>query len=115
MLTEPGGPFLDLSKLDLHKYAQKPALARVLFEYLYYHENDTKNALEVASLSTTAAKYQDWWWKVSSIVKKLNTKVVYSLTLPDLCRYSWVSAISVWGCSEKPSNRFAPLLATWRR
>ena len=32
MLTEPGGPFLDVSKLDLNKYAQKPALARVLFE-----------------------------------------------------------------------------------
>ena len=61
MLTEPGGPFLDVSKLDLNKYAQKPALARVLFEYLYYHENDTKNSLELAAISTAAAGYQDWW------------------------------------------------------
>lgn len=30
MLTEPGGPFIDVSKLNLSKYAQKPALAKVL-------------------------------------------------------------------------------------
>ena len=34
MLTEPGGPFIDVSKLNLSKYAQKPALAKVLRRYL---------------------------------------------------------------------------------
>ncbi len=29
MLTEPGGPFVDISKLNLSKYAQQPALAKV--------------------------------------------------------------------------------------
>jgi len=29
MLTEPSGPFVDISKLNLRKYAQKPALAKV--------------------------------------------------------------------------------------
>ena len=29
MLTEPGGPFIDVSKLNLASYAQKPALAKV--------------------------------------------------------------------------------------
>lgn len=29
MLTEPGGPFIDVSKLNLSNYAQKPALAKV--------------------------------------------------------------------------------------
>ena len=29
MLTEPGGPFIDISKLNLSSYAQKPALAKV--------------------------------------------------------------------------------------
>ena len=29
MLTEPGGPFIDVSKLNLTKYAQRPPLAKV--------------------------------------------------------------------------------------
>ena len=29
MLTEPSGPFIDVSKLNLAKYASKPALAKV--------------------------------------------------------------------------------------
>lgn len=29
MLTEPGGPFIDISKLNLTKYAQQPPLAKV--------------------------------------------------------------------------------------
>lgn len=29
MLTEPGGPFIDVSKLNMSKYAQRPALAKV--------------------------------------------------------------------------------------
>ena len=29
MLTEPGGPFIDVSKLNLAKYAQRAALAKV--------------------------------------------------------------------------------------
>ena len=29
MLTEPGGPFIDVSKINLSKYANRPALAKV--------------------------------------------------------------------------------------
>ena len=29
MLTEPGGPFIDVAKLNLATYAQKPVLAKV--------------------------------------------------------------------------------------
>ena len=29
MLTEPGGPFIDVSKINLGKYANRPALAKV--------------------------------------------------------------------------------------
>ena len=29
MLTEPDGPFIDISKLDMAKYAAKPDLAKV--------------------------------------------------------------------------------------
>ncbi|KAL2303932.1 hypothetical protein Nmel_009219, partial [Mimus melanotis] len=43
MLTNPEGPFINLSRLNLPKYAQKPKLAKALFEYIFHHENDIKN------------------------------------------------------------------------
>ncbi|XP_065449570.1 tetratricopeptide repeat protein 8 isoform X1 [Chrysemys picta bellii] len=64
MLTNPEGPFINLSRLNLAKYAQKPKLAKALFEYIFHHENDVKNALDLAALATEHAQYKDWWWKV---------------------------------------------------
>jgi tetratricopeptide repeat protein 8 len=64
MLTEPGGPFIDVSKLNLSKYAHRPALAKALFEYLFYHEADMRAALELASAATEACQFKSWWWKV---------------------------------------------------
>ena len=43
MITEPGGPFIDVSKLDFMRYAGRPSLAKPLFMYLFHHENDVKN------------------------------------------------------------------------
>ncbi|XP_054056268.1 tetratricopeptide repeat protein 8 isoform X2 [Rissa tridactyla] len=43
MITNPDGPFINLSRLNLAKYAQKPKLAKALFEYIFHHENDVKN------------------------------------------------------------------------
>lgn len=43
MLTEPSGPFIDVAKLNLARYATRPALARALFEYLFHHENDVRS------------------------------------------------------------------------
>ncbi|XP_059770781.1 tetratricopeptide repeat protein 8 isoform X2 [Balaenoptera ricei] len=64
MLTSPDGPFINLSRLNLTKYAQKPKLAKALFEYIFHHENDVKTALDLAALSTEHSQYKDWWWKV---------------------------------------------------
>ncbi|XP_061751331.1 tetratricopeptide repeat protein 8 isoform X3 [Nerophis ophidion] len=64
MLTNPEGPFINLSRLNLSKYSQKPNLSRTLFEYIFYHENDVKNALDLAAQATEHAQFKDWWWKV---------------------------------------------------
>ncbi|XP_054131477.1 tetratricopeptide repeat protein 8 isoform X2 [Melozone crissalis] len=64
MITNPDGPFINLSRLNLTKYAQKPKLAKALFEYIFHHENDVKNALDLAALATEYAQFKDWWWKV---------------------------------------------------
>ena len=63
MLSEPGGPFINPSQVNLPKYATKPGINRVLFDYFFYHENDVRNSLELASLATQAYKFNNWWWK----------------------------------------------------
>ncbi|XP_067931248.1 tetratricopeptide repeat protein 8-like [Watersipora subatra] len=64
MISSPDGPFINLSRLNLGKYAQKNSLARSLFEYILYHENDIRHALELAAQATEASQFKDWWWKV---------------------------------------------------
>ncbi|XP_041947263.1 tetratricopeptide repeat protein 8 isoform X1 [Alosa sapidissima] len=64
MLTNLDGPFINLSRLNLTKYAQKPNMSKTLFEYIFHHENDVKNALDFAALATEHAQFKDWWWKV---------------------------------------------------
>lgn len=64
MLSTPDGPFINLARLNFAKYAAKPNLAKALFEYIFHHENDVRNALELASLATQACQFKDWWWKV---------------------------------------------------
>ncbi|XP_076665274.1 tetratricopeptide repeat protein 8 [Andrena cerasifolii] len=64
MLTEPGGPFIQLSRLNISKYAGQPSIAKPLFEYIYYHEHDVRYALDLAVQATQVCQYKDWWWKV---------------------------------------------------
>lgn len=64
MLSNKDGPFINLSRLNLNKYAEKQALAKPLFEYIFYRENDVRNALELAALASEKAEFKDWWWKV---------------------------------------------------
>ncbi|KAI0220196.1 Tetratricopeptide repeat protein 8 [Lamellibrachia satsuma] len=64
MLSVADGPFINLARLNLPKYAAKPNLAKALFEYIFHHENDVRNALELAANATEACQFKDWWWKV---------------------------------------------------
>ncbi|XP_002155374.2 tetratricopeptide repeat protein 8 isoform X1 [Hydra vulgaris] len=64
MLTQPDGPFINVSKINFAKYVERPNLAKELFEYIFMHENDARNALQLAALAIVATEYKDWWWKV---------------------------------------------------
>ncbi|XP_017758919.1 PREDICTED: tetratricopeptide repeat protein 8 [Eufriesea mexicana] len=64
MLTEAGGPFIQLSRLNISKYANQSSIAKPLFEYIYYHEHDVRYALDLAVQATQVCQYKDWWWKV---------------------------------------------------
>lgn len=64
MLSQPDGPFINLSKINFAKYVKRPNLSKALFEYIFLHENDVRNALQLAAMATEASGYKDWWWKV---------------------------------------------------
>ena len=55
--------FIDVERMDLQKYARRPALSRVLCDYLAYHERNYKKCLELCANATVAHSYEDWWWK----------------------------------------------------
>ncbi len=63
MLSEPGGLFINVDRLDLAKYARRPAIAKVLCDYLLYHDHNPQKALDLASKATVVEDYKDWWWK----------------------------------------------------
>ncbi|GLD98491.1 hypothetical protein PINS_up007188 [Pythium insidiosum] len=63
MQSGDNGVFIDVNRLDLKRYAARPAIAKVLVDYLLYHEHNPRKALELAAEATVAADYKDWWWK----------------------------------------------------
>ncbi|GAX76630.1 hypothetical protein CEUSTIGMA_g4076.t1 [Chlamydomonas eustigma] len=63
MIPEAGGPFINVDKLDLKKYASRPTLARALCDYIIYNDHNMKRALELCALATQGHDFQDWWWK----------------------------------------------------
>ena len=63
MQSEPGGPFINIDRMDLKKYAQRPPLAKALCDYLLYVDHNPRKALELCAEATQATNLNDWWWK----------------------------------------------------
>ena len=49
MLSTPDGPFINLARLNMAKYAARPNLAKALFEYIFHHENDVRNVSKLSN------------------------------------------------------------------
>ena len=49
MISQPDGPFINLARLNIGKYAARPNIAKALFEYILYHENLVREAMDLAS------------------------------------------------------------------
>ena len=58
LLSDGGGPFINLDKLDLRKYAARPCLARALCDYMLHHEHNPKRALELCAHATASNKFE---------------------------------------------------------
>ena len=61
--SDPGGPFIDATRMDFKKYAQRPTLAKALCDYILYVDRNPKRALELCAECTQQTNFNDWWWK----------------------------------------------------
>ena len=52
MAASSGGKFINIEALSMRKYASRPALAKVLCDYILYHEHNPRKALELAAEAT---------------------------------------------------------------
>ena len=50
------GPFINLARLNIGKYSGQPAVAKALFEFIFYHENSVREAMDLAAQALQATK-----------------------------------------------------------
>ena len=81
LLSDGGGPFINLDKLDLRKYAARPCLARALCDYMLYHDHNPKRALELCAHATTGSNFE-----VSCLKMCFGSE--YRCSAPKLCHIS---------------------------
>ena len=58
LLGDTSGPFINVDRLDLRKYAGRPSLARVLCDYILYHDHNPRKALELCAHATKATNFE---------------------------------------------------------
>jgi tetratricopeptide repeat protein 8 len=64
LLSQAGGPFINVDRLDLKKFATKPAIAKALCDYIMYVDHNPRKGMELAAAATVHSQYIDWWWKM---------------------------------------------------
>ncbi|KRZ74911.1 Tetratricopeptide repeat protein 8, partial [Trichinella papuae] len=64
MIANKDGTFINVSRLNLSKYANQSQFARPLFEYLLFSLNDVRLAFQLASMATEASQFKDCYWKI---------------------------------------------------
>uniref|UniRef100_A0AC35U9U5 TPR_REGION domain-containing protein n=1 Tax=Rhabditophanes sp. KR3021 TaxID=114890 RepID=A0AC35U9U5_9BILA len=63
MIASSDGPFLNLARLNIDKYAADNHVNRYLFDYVFYTIGDMKSAHQIAAVATKANNFEDWFWK----------------------------------------------------
>jgi len=52
LASEPGGPFVNLERINMQKYAARPAMAKALCDYIFHVEHNPKKAVELCAAAT---------------------------------------------------------------
>ncbi|XP_038113838.1 tetratricopeptide repeat protein 8 [Culex quinquefasciatus] len=62
---DPTGPLFHISRLHPDKYADKDAISKPLFQYLYYHEGEIRKAMALCDAVLNLKRTNGeglWWW-----------------------------------------------------
>lgn len=85
MLPSGEGPFINLARLNVAKYASQPNIAKALFEYIYYHENDVRHV--------SINMHQVFYNKLNPMLPEA---IVFTVVLfCDCLTYRWLHKCSV--------------------
>lgn len=93
IVSQLDGPFIQISRLNLAQYALKKGVAKPLFEYIFYHENDIRNV----SINHTFLCVSRNRWAPRSIINYQNSYISSFL------RYLYAR----WGCIENTKIFFS--------
>ena len=56
MMSQHGGPFIDVDRLDLRKYAARPSIAKALCDFLLYHDHNPRKCVGLLPAASAAAR-----------------------------------------------------------
>lgn len=59
IVSQLDGPFIQVSRLNLAKYAAQEGVAKPLFEYIFYHENDIRNVSSYQMIQSNSLETRD--------------------------------------------------------
>ncbi|KAL3079588.1 hypothetical protein niasHS_005573 [Heterodera schachtii] len=64
MVAQKDGPFVNMARLNLEKYAREGNVNTHLFNYVFLHEADARSALQIALVAARGAdsERRDWFW-----------------------------------------------------
>ena len=79
-IVAQGGVFVDVDRLDLRKYAQRPALAKVLCDYILYHDHNVNKTLELCAEATRACELRALWFSKMTHTPTLSLSLSLSLS-----------------------------------
>ncbi|EKX55519.1 hypothetical protein GUITHDRAFT_156789 [Guillardia theta CCMP2712] len=109
--SEPGGAFVNLEKLNMQKYAERPSLAKALCDYMLSVEHNPRKAVELGAAATSAVNFADWWWKMKlgrgyyqlGLLREAELQYLSSLKLQEMvCTY--LQLANVYLRLDQPRN-----------
>ena len=101
MVSSPDGPFINLARLNLSKYAARPDLAKSLFEYIFYNENDVRTVCIHFFICTHIVSLYP---KCTIVIARL----AYLLLPGDLIKYLPYKMLLIY--TNRPMQKFSQLL-----
>lgn len=91
----------NMSRLNPSVFATKPTVAKILFQYLYYHEGDVKKALDLCNAVMELNKTEAGWWWLTQKGLSLPALKIYKFMFIFLYYFRFVSLVFMKNFSLK--------------